>query len=193
MLSPVSPSATGNTFRSLISWRRDSRCAKAPSSATRKRTRLGSDTREGALKRLGDLAGLQAARADVDAPRGLTHEDPHLLEVGIEAPLRGHHRVASAVAECRPATAAVTDLRHGTAQCSGPIARVACQGVPVTEHRIALPTRYRVVRHIANGGMASVWAAQDELLGRLVAVKVLAPGHAADPAPPRPLDPRARA
>jgi eukaryotic-like serine/threonine-protein kinase len=52
--------------------------------------------------------------------------------------------------------------------------------VPVTEHRIALPTRYRVVRHIANGGMASVWAAEDELLGRLVAVKVLAPGYAQD-------------
>ena len=52
--------------------------------------------------------------------------------------------------------------------------------MPVTEHRIALPTRYRVVRHIANGGMASVWAAEDELLGRLVAVKVLAPGYAQD-------------
>jgi eukaryotic-like serine/threonine-protein kinase len=52
--------------------------------------------------------------------------------------------------------------------------------VPVTEHRIALPTRYRVVRHIANGGMASVWAAQDELLGRLVAVKVLSAGYAQD-------------
>jgi serine/threonine protein kinase len=52
--------------------------------------------------------------------------------------------------------------------------------VPVTEHRIALPARYRVVRHIANGGMASVWAAEDELLGRLVAVKVLAPGYAQD-------------
>jgi eukaryotic-like serine/threonine-protein kinase len=52
--------------------------------------------------------------------------------------------------------------------------------MPVTEHRIALPTRYRVVRHIANGGMASVWAAQDELLGRLVAVKVLSAGYAQD-------------
>src|SRR4029453_9938770 len=138
MLSPVSPSATGKTLRSLISARRDSRWASAPSSATRKRTRLGSDT-EGRLERLGDLAGLQAARADIHAARGLAHEDPHLLQVGIEAPLRGHHRVASAVAECRAPTAAVTDLRHGTAQCSGPIARVACQGVPVTEHRIALP------------------------------------------------------
>jgi serine/threonine-protein kinase len=52
--------------------------------------------------------------------------------------------------------------------------------VPVREHRIALPSRYRVIRHIADGGMASVWAAQDELLGRIVAVKVLAPAYAAD-------------
>ena len=53
-------------------------------------------------------------------------------------------------------------------------------GVPVREHRIALPARYRVIRHIADGGMASVWAAQDELLGRLVAVKVLSPAYASD-------------
>jgi serine/threonine protein kinase len=52
--------------------------------------------------------------------------------------------------------------------------------MPVSEHRISLPERYRVVRHIANGGMASVWAAEDELLGRLVAVKVLATGYAQD-------------
>ena len=52
--------------------------------------------------------------------------------------------------------------------------------MPATEHRVSLPSRYRVVRHIADGGMASVWAAEDELLGRLVAVKVLAPAYAQD-------------
>jgi eukaryotic-like serine/threonine-protein kinase len=64
---------------------------------------------------------------------------------------------------------------------------------PVTKARIALPDRYRVVRHIANGGMASVWAAEDELLGRLVAVKVLAPGYAADASARRRFEREARA
>ena len=46
--------------------------------------------------------------------------------------------------------------------------------------QIELPERYRVVRHIASGGMASVWEAEDLLLGRLVAVKLLAAHFAAD-------------
>jgi eukaryotic-like serine/threonine-protein kinase len=54
------------------------------------------------------------------------------------------------------------------------------QTMPATEQRVSLPPRYRVVRHIANGGMASVWAAEDELLGRLVAVKLLARAYDAD-------------
>ena len=39
--------------------------------------------------------------------------------------------------------------------------------------QIELPERYLVARHIASGGMASVWEAQDLLLRRTVAIKVL--------------------
>ena len=46
--------------------------------------------------------------------------------------------------------------------------------MPPGTARLTLPDRYRVVRHIANGGMASVWEAHDELLDRPVAIKVLA-------------------
>src|SRR5207248_8342193 len=40
--------------------------------------------------------------------------------------------------------------------------------------------RYRLLKEIARGGMASVWQAQDTLLDRLVAVKVLHPQFADD-------------
>ena len=44
----------------------------------------------------------------------------------------------------------------------------------------SLPPRYRVKRHLANGGMASVWCASDLELERSVAVKVLAERFAHD-------------
>src|SRR3954466_7617726 len=50
------------------------------------------------------------------------------------------------------------------------------------EHSVRLPERYRVTRRIASGGMATVYACEDQLLGRLVAVKVLAPAFATDEA-----------
>src|ERR1700712_30641 len=59
--------------------------------------------------------------------------------------------------------------------------------------QVALPPRYRVLRHVANGGMATVWAAEASLLERQVAVKVLAPGYAADPAARRRFTREARA
>src|SRR5438105_8534242 len=38
---------------------------------------------------------------------------------------------------------------------------------------VELPDRYVPIRRIASGGMASVWCANDRLLGRRVAIKIL--------------------
>ena len=46
---------------------------------------------------------------------------------------------------------------------------------------IDLPPRYENPRLLATGGMGSVWCAQDTVLGRAVAIKVLAEGYADDP------------
>ncbi len=50
----------------------------------------------------------------------------------------------------------------------------------MTPPTIQLPERYRVIRHVASGGMAAVYAAEDELLGRRVAIKVISPAFSSD-------------
>ncbi len=47
-------------------------------------------------------------------------------------------------------------------------------------HWPKLPARYTIRRHIATGGMATVWCARDGMLGRDVAIKVLSPRFARD-------------
>jgi eukaryotic-like serine/threonine-protein kinase len=45
---------------------------------------------------------------------------------------------------------------------------------------LRLPDRYRVVRRVASGGTATVWCADDNVLGRSVAVKVLSEAYSHD-------------
>ena len=45
--------------------------------------------------------------------------------------------------------------------------------MPRSMSSIQLPDRFKVSAHVADGGMASVWAAEDRTLGRIVAIKVL--------------------
>src|SRR4051812_1985287 len=56
----------------------------------------------------------------------------------------------------------------------GPSGRPPTTVTGVPSAHFALPARYRVTGHVASGGMAAVYAAHDEVLGRDVAVKVLA-------------------
>ena len=153
MLSPVSPSATGNTFRSLTSSRRASSSASERWTTARNRTRDGSAKVAGRLG-LGDLARLEAARADVDALRA---RPPRRC-----GPSAGSRRSA---AWWRPWSGSGSGRRPGAFRRSdrhGPLRRRRIAGraggyggrVPQATARITLPARYRLVRHIANGGMA---------------------------------------
>src|ERR671915_1139925 len=93
MLSPVSRSATGNTFRSLTSCRRFSSSLSAAATTRLNRARLSSGGtrpflphrgRRAALDGLQHLARLQAAGADILAPGSAPDEDADLLQVRVE-------------------------------------------------------------------------------------------------------------
>src|SRR5580765_7462983 len=59
-----------------------------------------------------NLVALEAARADIRARRLAVEQDADALEVRVEAPLRGNHRVAPVVAEAGLLPADCADLGH---------------------------------------------------------------------------------
>jgi eukaryotic-like serine/threonine-protein kinase len=59
--------------------------------------------------------------------------------------------------------------------------RQAGEGPAATLKRSPLPERYRLLEQVAVGGMGSVWVADDRLLGRHVAIKLLAEQLASQP------------
>ncbi|MFM7871653.1 MAG: serine/threonine protein kinase, partial [Actinomycetota bacterium] len=68
--------------------------------------------------------------------------------------------------------------RAGTPERGGPPDRGA---MPV-HGGVVLNDRYEMQQRIGRGGMAEVYLARDVLLDRLVAIKVLFPEYATDPA-----------
>ncbi len=64
---------------------------------------------------------------------------------------------------------------------------------PIAKVGLRLDDRYRLIKQVGSGGMSVVFDAHDEILQRQVAVKMLAPSLAADPALPRRLLLEARA
>src|SRR6185312_3365448 len=102
------------------------------------------------LERLLDLAGLEAARADVGARRLALDQDADALEVRLEAPLRGHHRVTPVVTEAGFLPAACADLGHRRPRIAEPISgpcpatAPSPAGAPARRGR---PSRARPARH----------------------------------------------
>ena len=90
------------------------------------------------LEGLLDLAGLQALRADVCTSRPSVEDDADALEVGIEASLRGHHRVAPVVTEGRLLPADGADLGHGRGIVASAVApRLAAASLAMPRFRTA--------------------------------------------------------
>ena len=96
---------------------RAARAGSAGSTASGERPGLGvaqlAAVRRGRRRGLGDLAGPDARRADVQPLGGAVDQRPHPLDVGVPAPLGAPVGVADVHAERRPLAADVAHRCHG--------------------------------------------------------------------------------
>src|SRR6478609_3008773 len=81
------------------------------------------------LKSFFDFARLEAAGADIGAGGPSVEEHADALEIRVEAPLRGHHRMAPAVTEGRLLSTDCAHLCHWTEECSGSALVQAARGL----------------------------------------------------------------
>jgi hypothetical protein len=86
-----------------------------------------------------------------------------------------HPELAEQIRELFPALVLMEDVRPGPQTAAGPAGAPRAEGPP---RRLG---EYRLVREIGRGGMGIVYEAEQESLGRRVALKVLPPGATAHP------------
>ncbi|MPZ51490.1 MAG: Stk1 family PASTA domain-containing Ser/Thr kinase [Acidimicrobiia bacterium] len=108
-----------------------------------------------------------------DAGRDIRSHEPAVMETCVGRTQCGASRTRTQQAASRPGETA--QLLRGQTTSTPTIIRV-----PMDPSTAPLSDRYHLVSHLARGGMADVWKAEDSLLGRNVAVKILHRHYSSD-------------